>query len=213
MSKLSTPSATEQTRSQLLETRIQEARAELAAVEKEQAELPHSKERLLAAEDLDRKALTSLEERGTQLAKESGYLTTRITLLKGQKEGAASKEADQRLLELQATAERLVEQKATAMAALEAAIKETVERAIELSTLYRKEQDLRGEEVYLVERYRLNRLSIPSLGDPPNIAALVQKITHAFGAEVAYDPTNQWVQKRRQWGEQRRTGNVPAQQL
>jgi AcrR family transcriptional regulator len=157
----------ERPRSALLAERIAETRAQLATVEAELAELPQRKELILAAEDLDRKALTDLEEHGTRLAKEAELLRERIPLLQHRQEGAE--------------AERLQEQEAPLLAAFAEAVKNLVACAQPIADLHRQHQELCFEEAFLVDRYRLPRLGMPQLGEMPN----TQEVSNAVFAVLA----------------------------
>jgi transcriptional regulator with XRE-family HTH domain len=171
----------ERPRSALLAERIAETRAQLATVEAELAELPQRKELILAAEDLDRKALTDLEEHGTRLAKEAELLRERIPLLQHRQEGAEAEEAGRRLHEIRAEAERLQEQEAPLLAAFAEAVKNLVACAQPIADLHRQHQELCFEEAFLVDRYRLPRLGMPQLGEMPN----TQEVSNAVFAVLA----------------------------
>lgn len=199
--------------------RIEETRAELAAIEEALEEIPFLKEGHLAAEHLDREALADLEERESAYLKEQGYLKTRLVMLAEQQETEEAKEAALRLTELLAADERLVELKDPAMEALKAAVHVVTEHAKAVAALYIKHRELVFEEVFLVERYKLPRHNMPSLGEIPNVAALLREVTGVFAECVNTEHNNPWVRKRRQWEEQRRTrpavsrsGGVSSQQ-
>lgn len=194
--------------SALVRSRIDDARALVATIESELEELPSLKESTLAAETFDGEALAALEEREAQLAKDKGNLEKRLILLAQQQEVEEAKEAQRHLPEIQAAAEILLEQKEPAMKALEAAVGVAIERARDVATLYAKHQVLVSEEVFLIERYRLPRLHMPQLGEPPNVAALVSEVSQVFAAVATSETENPWIRKRRQWDDQRR--NRPA---
>jgi IS30 family transposase len=192
----------ERPRSTLLAERIAETRARLAVIEAELGELPQQKELLLAAEELDRQALTALEEHGSQLAKEAELLRDRIPLLENRKEGAEAEEAGKRLHEIRAEAERLQEQEAPLLAAFAEAVKNLAACAQPIADLHKQHRELCFEEVYLVERYRLPRLGMPQLGDMPN----VQEARNAVFAVLSSvnNLVSHWQRKRDQWHAQRR---------
>lgn len=200
----------ERLRSILLAERIGETRAQLATIEAELAEIPQRKELLLAAEELDRHALTELEERGSQLAKEAELLRDRIPLLQNRQEGAEGEEAGERLHEIRAEAERLIEREGPALDAFNQALQALIERAQVVAELHAQHRDLCAEEVYLVERYRLPRLGVPSLKEIPNTAKCMEAVTRTFSLASGLNGQGHWEQKRRQWHAQRARGEGRA---
>jgi transcriptional regulator with XRE-family HTH domain len=193
----------ERPRSALLAERIAETRARLAVIEAELGELPQQKELLLAAEELDRQALTDLEEHGTRLAKEAELLEARIPLLENRKEGAEAEEAGRRLHEIRAEAERLQEQEAPLLAAFAEAVENLVAYAQPIADLHKQHRELCFEEVYLVDRYRLPRLGMPQLGDMPNTVEATNAVTAVLAS--VNNLVSHWQRKRDQWQAQRRT--------
>lgn len=190
-------------RSAFLAERIAETRAQLATIEADLAELPQRKELLLAAEELDRHALTTLDEHGSRLAKEATLLRERIPLLQNRQEGAEAEEARERLHSIRAEAERLQEQEASLLAAFAEAVKNLAAHALPIAELHKQHRDLCLEEVFLVERYRLPRLVMPHLGEIPNTMAATRAVTAVLTS--VNDHVSPWQRKRDQWQAQRRT--------
>ncbi len=190
-------------RSSIIASRIKETESEIAALESELDRIPTQKEMLLAREEIDQTALDALETQEERQAKALANLRVRVSLLGKQQEAAESEEAAQRLQQIVAEAERLIEREGPALAAYDEAAKALAERAQAIAELHRQHGELVHEEVFLVERYRLPRTGVPRLGEMPNAFDVGSKLGGIFSSANQQD--SPWARKRAQWDNQRRS--------
>jgi hypothetical protein len=110
-----------------------------------------------------------------------------------------------------AEAEKLTELEGPALAAFDAAVKVLAGCAHAIADLHKKHAELASEEVYLVERYRLSRLTMSQLQEMPNSAKISSELAGIFSSARQQD--SPWVRKRMQWHDQRgRPQAVAAEQ-
>jgi len=188
------------TRSSTIAARIKETESEIATLEVELGRIPTQKEILLAKEELDQPALDALEAQEERQAKALANLRVRVSLLVKQQEAAEAEEAGQRLHAIVAEAEKIVEAEGHALAAYDAAVKVLAGCTQVLADLHRQRSELGGEEVFLVERYRLSRLTIPQLKEMPNFFEISSKLVGIFSSARQDSP---WGRKRSEWHAQR----------
>lgn len=190
-------------RSSILASRIKETESEIAALESELARIPTQKEMLLAKEELNQPALDTLEAQEERQTKALANLRVRVGLLMKQQESAEAEEATQRLQQIVAEAERLIERAGPALAAYDEAVTALAERAQAIAELHRQQSELVYEEVFLIERYRLNRTGVPRLGELPKAFDVGAKLGGIFAS--ANQQESPWKTKRSQWENQRRS--------
>lgn len=197
-------------RSSIIASRIGETKAQIAALESELDRIPAQKEALLATEAIDQPALDTLEAQEERQAKALANLRVRVSLLVKQQESAEAEEAAQRLRQIVAEAERLIEREGPARAAYDAAVKVLAGCAQVIADLHKQRSELGSEEVFLVERHKLPRLTIPQLKEIPNSFEVSSKLGGIYSS--ARQDESPWVRKRSQWHEQRRHQPAPAGQ-
>lgn len=193
--------------SALIAARIQEAKARLREVETALAQFPAEKEAILGAEEISHAALDTIEAQEAHLTREAEHLLTRLPLLEKQREEIEKAEAQGRLAALPAEAEGLREGALISLLGWMGAEQKLLKFACELGEVYRKRRELGNEEVFLVERFGLPRARLVELDEPPKFAELQQSL-----GQIWYEAQNTpspWAEKRRQWQERRRRGEVP----
>jgi hypothetical protein len=155
-------------RSATLASRIVETQQQLAQIEDDLTALPQERERLLAADEVDRAALAALEERETHLSKEADYLRERLPFLQRQQEEAEREEAQARLALLPEESEENRSKALALYLELLAIERQFVAKLQDLAQCYATERDLQAEERYLAVRYGLPRVrsQMPALDEP-----------------------------------------------
>lgn len=187
-------------RSVAITTRIAEAQTRLAAIETDLAGIPREQQRILTADTFDNDALATLEAKGAALTREQTFLRNRVEALVGEREKAETEEAQARLNDLPAEAEKLRAAYAETLAGFNAALIALNARAKELGDVRRTHGLIVHEGVYLVERYK--GVTRSPLGPPPllpNFVQLGRDLQGACYASAGEGHLNEWEQKRQDW--------------
>src|SRR5262249_39241041 len=196
--------------SEKIQALIKQTQTAIAQCEKELGELPPEKERILAGEELDTKALRKLEEREASLRRDLENYQQRVVLLRKQQEGAEREEASDRLGAIVAEAGRLVQGEAQARAAFEQAGRALTERARELASFHEEHGELMQETAYWLDRFNLARPSTPRLGELPNPGTLNDDVAAVFERVRNAGLSSPWARRRGQLQQERQREPRPA---
>jgi hypothetical protein len=149
--------------------------------------------------DIDSTALDALEEQEARLTRQIENFRTRVTLLEEQREKAERKEAAERLQEIVALGERLVEAREPALAAYEAARSALIGIVKAIAGLYQQDSELISELIFWVEKFALPRPPLPRLGERPDLVGdLTTELAGVFSSLSTTRQSSPWVQKRQQ---------------
>ena len=188
----------EQPKSEKIAGLIVETETRLSALASELAMLNQEHDRLAAAEDLDTEALESLRRRTAGILAEKDTLARRMSALQIKKSDAERAEAGQRLQQIAAAVEHLIESEKPALEAYEQAERTVLERAEAIASLHDQQSELIQEMVFLMEAFGFPRPVLPQLGNCPTVDALTTPLCILFSPLRNTGLTSLWVRKRQE---------------
>lgn len=188
----------EQPKSEKIAGLIVETETRLTALESELAVLNREYDRLAGAEELDTEALESLRARSATILAEKDTLTRRLSALQAKKGEAEHEEAGQRLQQIAAEVEHLVESEKPALEAYAQAGRTILERAAAVAVLHDQQSELVQEMVFLMEAFGFPRPVLSFLGDCPNIDALTTELSVLFSPLRNSGLSSPWMRKRQE---------------